>query len=58
MSSQVSKKTKNPLTSLHHSGLIKILICFELQQCHDTWDNFVERNQFEFQILSIKPPQP
>lgn len=58
MSIQVSKNTKNPLTILHHLGLINILICFELQQCHDTWENFIERNQFKSPVSSIKPPRP
>ena len=31
MSQQVQKNIKNPLTNLHHSGLIEILICFELE---------------------------
>ena len=31
MSQQVQKNKKNPLTSLHHLGLIKILICFEME---------------------------
>ena len=32
MSQEVQKSKKNPLTCLHHLGLIKILICFELEQ--------------------------
>ena len=58
MSSQVRKNTKTPLTSLHHSNLIKILMCYELQQRHETWENFMERNKFESPVPSIKPPQP
>lgn len=55
MSSQVLKNKKNTLTSLHHQSLIKILICFKLQQCHDTWENSLERNQFKTPAPSTNP---
>lgn len=47
MRQQVQNSKKNPLRALHHSGLIKILICFELEQQNDSWDEFIKRNQFE-----------
>jgi hypothetical protein len=48
------KNKKNHLTSLHHSGLINILICFELEQWYDTWDEILKRNQFETLTPSLK----
>ena len=43
--------------SLHHSRLIKILICFELEQRHDSWVEFLKRNQFEALISTPKSIQ-
>ena len=57
MSQQVQKNIKNPLTSLHHSGLIKIFICFDLEQRHDSWVEFVKRNQFETLVSTLKSIQ-
>ena len=54
MSEQVQRSKKNRLTSLHHSGLIKILILFELEQQHNNWDEFLKRNQFETLTLTHK----
>ena len=50
----MQKNKKNPLTSLHNSGLIKILICFELEQRHDNWLEFMKRNQFETLVSTPK----
>lgn len=57
MSQQVQKNNKNPLMSLHHSGLIKILIFFELEKWHDSWVEFLKRNQFEAPIPTPKSTQ-
>ena len=48
MSGQVKRNAHNPLSSLHHSGLIKILICYELEQRNDTWIAFLDRNYLGF----------
>ena len=45
MSRQVQKNTRNPFTSLHHSGLIKLLICHELKHRKDSWGGFLAQNQ-------------
>ena len=54
MSQQVQRNVNNPLTSLHHSGLVKILICSELEQRHDSWVKFLKRNQFETLVSTPK----
>ena len=54
MSQQVQWNIKNPLTSLHHSGLIKILICSKLDKRHDNWVKFLKRNQFENLVSTPK----
>ena len=54
MSQQVHQNVKNPLTSLHHSGLIKILFCFKLEERHDSWVEFLKRNEFETLISTPK----
>ena len=46
MSKQVKRNTQNPLSSLHHSGLIKILVCDELEKRKDTWISFFNRKRF------------
>ena len=50
----MQKNIKNPLMSLHHLGLIKILICFKLEQRHDSWVEFLKRNQFETLVSTPK----
>ena len=44
MSSQVQKNTKNPTSSLHHYGLIKLLVCEELKSRNITWEAFLAKN--------------
>ena len=46
MRQQIQNSKKNHLTSLHHSGLIKILLFFKLEQWNYSWDEFLKRNQF------------
>ena len=41
MSRQVQKNTNNHFSSLHHSGLIKLLIFHELQRKNDSWGGFL-----------------
>lgn len=48
MSKQAKSNPQNPLSSLHHSGLIKILVCYELEKRKDTWILFLNRNCFVF----------
>lgn len=48
MSKQVKRNTQNPLSSLHHSGLIKILVCYDLEKRKDMWISFLNRNCFGF----------
>ena len=48
MSGQVKINEHNPLSSLHHSSLIKILICYELEQRKDTWIAFLDHNCLGF----------
>ena len=50
MSRKVQKNTKNPFASLHHSRLIKLLLCHELQRKNDSWEGFLSQNQFGVQI--------
>ena len=59
MSCQVQKNTRNPFDSLHHSGLIKLLICHELQCKNDSWEGFLAWYQFCVQITHTKVvPRP
>ena len=44
MSSQVQKNTKNPTSSLHHYGLIKLLVREELKSKKVTWEVFLAKN--------------
>ena len=44
MSGQVRRNAHNPLSSLHHFGLIKILICYEFEPKNDAWIAFLENN--------------
>lgn len=46
MSKTMQKQRKNKDTSLHHFGLIKILIEFELQKIGITWERFLITNEF------------
>ena len=48
MSKQVKRNVLNPLSSLHHSGLIKILACGELERWKETCVSFFNRNRFGF----------
>ena len=48
MSGQVRRNAQNPLSSLHHSNLIKSFICYELEQKNDVWTAFLECNCFGF----------
>ena len=43
MSSQVQKNTKNPTSSLHHYGLVKLLVCEELKSRKVTWEAFLAK---------------
>ena len=40
--------------SLHHLGLIKILVCDELEKRKDTWISFLNRNLFGFSTQNTK----
>ena len=51
------KNTINPHTSLHRSGLIKLLIYYELQQRNGTSKDFMERNKYGSPFPDIQPPQ-
>lgn len=57
MSGKVRRNTQNPLPSLHHSSLIKILVCHELEQRKDTWIAFLNCNYFGFsnQLAEVVP---
>ena len=47
------------LSSLHHAGLIKILLCHELEKQKDSLSAFLERNQIGLSdILSPKEDSP
>ena len=54
MSQQVQRNVNNPLTSLHHSTLVKILISSKLEQRHDSWVEFLKRNHFETLVSTPK----
>ena len=41
MSNQVRKNTVNPMGSLYHHSLIKLLIMHQLKERNQTWENFV-----------------
>lgn len=59
MSCQVKRSENNPLSSLHHLGLIKILLCHELEKQKDSWSAFLERNRIGLiDILSPKEDYP
>ena len=59
MSCQVQKNTRNPFASLHHSELIKLLIYHELQRKNDSWEGFLDKNQFGVQITHTRVvPRP
>ena len=61
MSCQVRRNENNPLSSLHHVGLIKILLCYELEKQKDSWLAFLKRNriglQDGFSFEEDSPPQ-
>ena len=59
MSYQVRRNENNPLSSLHHVGLIKIILCHELEKQKDSWYAFLERNRIGLtNILSPKEDSP
>ena len=47
MASNVQKKVQFLETTLHHHGLIKILIEFHLESIGDNWEEFLVRNHFQ-----------
>jgi hypothetical protein len=51
MSQQIQRNPRNPLRSLHHHGLINILIMEELHSRGDNWDDFLKRNGFVESII-------
>lgn len=59
MSRQVKKNTRNPFASLHHFGLIKLLIFHELKRKNDSWEGFLAQNQVGVQITHTRVvPRP
>jgi hypothetical protein len=42
----IQKSSHKLESSLYHYGLVKMLIMARLQQMGDTWDDFLQRNQF------------
>ena len=58
MSRQVKKNTQNPLSSLHHLGLIKMLVCNALEKQNDTWVSFLNWNQFGFSKWNVEITSP
>ena len=59
MSCQVRRNEHNPLSSLYHAGLIKILLFYELEKQQDSWLVFLKRNQIDLQdVFSAKEDSP
>ena len=58
MSRQVKKKTQNHLSSLHHSGLIKMVVCNALEKQNDTWVSFLNRNKFGSSKQNVEVTSP
>ena len=55
MASNVQKRIQFIDTTMHHHGLVKILIEFYLRSIGDTWEDFLVRNHFQEQPES--PPK-
>ena len=47
MASNVQKRVQILETTLHHHGLVKILIEFHLNNIGDNWEDFLVRNHFK-----------
>lgn len=59
MSCQVRRNEHNPLSSLHHAGLIKILLYYELEKQQDSWLAFLKRNRIGLQdVFSAEEDSP
>jgi hypothetical protein len=56
MSKRYKKQSLNPLSSLFHHGLIRILLLSHLSQIGDTWENFLCRNNFSLPESTVDSP--
>jgi hypothetical protein len=56
MSKCYKKQSLNPLSSLFHHGLIRILLVSHLSQIGDTWESFLSRNNFSQPESTVNSP--
>jgi hypothetical protein len=56
MSKNYKKHSLNPLSSLFHHGLIRILLLSHLAQIGDTWEDFLCRNNFSLPESIVNSP--
>jgi hypothetical protein len=47
MAKSIQKQGRNTKKSLYHCGFIKMIIIYELQKKHLTWQQFIIENGFE-----------
>jgi hypothetical protein len=56
MSKHYKKNILNPLSSLFHHDLIRIMLLSHLSQIEDTWENFFCRNNFSLPKSTVSSP--
>jgi hypothetical protein len=56
MSKLYQKQKFNPLSSLFHHGLIRILLLSHLAKIGDTWEDFLCRNNFTLPENTVESP--
>ena len=54
MSTNVQKRIHFIDNTMHHHGLVKILLEFNLKSIEDSWDNFLIRNHFQDELEQPK----